>query len=151
MPTPAHDLRAAAETLRALATAASVDPDGTPTAHWHYEDRGRGRGHLYGDHLTREDDRCISWPHLLRGGSLQRPTYMHVQHAAYAAAMGPVVGLAIADWLEEAAHRYECSVQAAGDAFRDDPAGRDAFLTTGPGAPSPHALAVAQQILRARR
>ncbi|MEZ7005006.1 hypothetical protein [Streptomyces sp. AD55] len=53
--------------------------------------------------------------------------------------------------LEEAAHRYECSVQAADDAFRDDPARRDAFLTTGPGAPSPHALAVAQQILRAQR
>ncbi|GGQ83572.1 hypothetical protein [Streptomyces flaveolus] len=144
--TPADELRAAAEQLRTLATAASIDSDGVPTANWHHEDRGRNRGHLYGDHLTRDDGRCISWPHLLRGGSAQRPTYMHVQHAAYAAAMGPVVGLALADWLDQAARYYEAGVQAADDVFRDDPAEHEAFLTTGPGAPSEHALAVARQI-----
>lgn len=64
----------------------------------------------------------------------------------YIAAMHPGVGAALADWLDEAAHRYEASVQAADDVFRDDPAGRDAFLTTGPGAPSPHALTLARTI-----
>ncbi|MFE0800104.1 hypothetical protein [Streptomyces sp. NPDC058812] len=144
--TPADELRTAAAKIRALATAASTDSDGAPTANWHHQERGHGRGHLYGDHLTRDDGRRISWPHLLRGGSSQRPTYMHVQHAAYAAAMGPALGLALAEWLDQAARYYDAGVQAAGDVFRDDPAGRDAFLTTGPGAPSEHALAVARQI-----
>ncbi|MGW5126706.1 hypothetical protein ACWEQ7_22150 [Streptomyces sp. NPDC004069] len=58
----------------------------------------------------------------------------------------PGVGLALADWLDQAAHHYECGIRAADDVFRDDPAGREAFLTTGPGAPSPHALAVARAI-----
>ncbi|MFE0794713.1 hypothetical protein [Streptomyces mutabilis] len=53
---------------------------------------------------------------------------------------------ALADWLNQAARYYDAGVQAADDVFRDDPAGRDAFLTTGPGAPSEHALAVARQI-----
>lgn len=56
-------------------------------------------------------------------------------------------GPSLADWLEQAAHHYECGIRAADDVFRDDPAGREAFLTTGPGAPSPHALAVARAIL----
>lgn len=99
----AAELRAAAEKLRRLATAASTDSDGTPTAHWHHDDQGCGRGALYGDHLTRDDGRRISWPPLARGGSYQRPSYMHVQHAAYAAAVGPGVGLALAAWLEEEA------------------------------------------------
>lgn len=62
---------------------------------------------------------------------------------------GPLAGLAapVADWLDAAAHSYEAGVTAAADVFRDDPVGRDRFLTTGPGAPSPHALAVARQIL----
>lgn len=66
--------------------------------------------------------------------------------ADYICAMHPGVGAALADWLDQAARYYECGVQAAADVFRDDPAGRDAFLTTGPGAPSPHALAVARAI-----
>ena len=62
---------------------------------------------------------------------------------------GPLAGLAdpVADWLDAAARDYEASVTAAADVFRDDPVGRDRFLTTSPGAPSPHALAVARQIL----
>jgi hypothetical protein len=101
--TPTEELRTAAEKLRSLATAASTDSDGLSTANWHYQDRGHNHGHLYGDHLTRDDGRRISWPHLLRGGSAQRPVYMHVQHAAYAAAMGPAAGLALADLLDDQA------------------------------------------------
>lgn len=56
-------------------------------------------------------------------------------------------GPALASWLEEEAHRYEGAVTAAHNVFHDDPAARDAFLTTGPGKPSDHALAVARQIL----
>lgn len=72
-------------------------------------------------------------------------------HAAYIAVMHPGVGAALADWLDQAARYYEAGVQAAAGVFRDDPAGREAFLTTGPGAPSEHALAVARQINAAAR
>ncbi|MGX1840533.1 hypothetical protein [Streptomyces diastaticus] len=62
---------------------------------------------------------------------------------------GPLAGLAdpVAAWLEAAARDYEASVTAADQVFHDDPEGRQAFITTGPGAPSPHALAVAHRIL----
>ncbi|MFD4259980.1 hypothetical protein ACFWR9_20765 [Streptomyces sp. NPDC058534] len=53
---------------------------------------------------------------------------------------------ALANWLDQTARYYDAGVQAADDVFRDDPAGREAFLTTGPGAPSEHALAVARAI-----
>lgn len=65
----------------------------------------------------------------------------------YIAAMHPGVGTAIAEWLEAAARDYEASVTAADQVFHDDPEGRWAFTSTGPGAPSPHALTVARQIL----
>ncbi|MER5750660.1 hypothetical protein [Streptomyces sp. NPDC002088] len=149
--TPADEIRAAALRLRTLATAASTDPDGTPTANWHahprWPDDPDGSSLLYGDYLTREDGRTISWPLLNRGSSSQRMAHMHTQHADYAAAMDPTVGLALADWLDSAAHHYECGIRAADDVFHDDPAGHDAFLTTGPGAPSTHALAVARAVL----
>ncbi|MFE9003153.1 hypothetical protein ACFYOY_13570 [Streptomyces sp. NPDC007875] len=108
---PAALLRAAAEKLHALATAASTDTDGTPTANWHTEpcwpdDPTLGH-HLYGDHLTRDDGSTISWPLLNRGGSPHRRSYMHGQHAEYAAAMNPAVGLAIAAWLDSAAEDAE--------------------------------------------
>lgn len=64
----------------------------------------------------------------------------------FIAAMHPGVGAALADWLDHAARYYDAGVQAADEVFRDDPDGRAAFLTTGPGAPSEHALAVARQI-----
>jgi hypothetical protein len=109
--TPADELRTAAERLRALAAAASTDPDGTPTANWHAKPRwpnnDDGSRYLFGDHLTRDDGHIYSWPLLNRGGSLQRPSYMRGQHAEYAAAMGPGVGLALADWLESAAEDAE--------------------------------------------
>jgi hypothetical protein len=73
--TPAEEVTAAAAKLRALATAASTDDDGTPTAHWHTEPRrphdATSSHNLYGDYITREDGSRISWPLLNRGGSLQ--------------------------------------------------------------------------------
>lgn len=54
--------------------------------------------------------------------------------------------LPLADWLDDAARYYDASVQAADDVFRNDPTGHTAFLTTGPGAPSPRALTVARAI-----
>lgn len=123
MSSPADEVREAAAKIRALATAASTDADGTPTAHWNTNDGGdSSHSRLYGDYLTRDDGRRISWPSLVRGGSLQRPSYMHPQHAIYAAAMGPAVGLALADWLDSAA---EDAKQIG---------------------PDPHALAVARAI-----
>lgn len=105
MTAPVDELRTAATRLRQLATAASTDNDGTPTAHWHTEPcwpkDDDGNRFLYGDHLTRDDGRTISWPPLLRGGMRSRAPYMHGQHADYAAAMDPTVGLALADWLDE--------------------------------------------------
>lgn len=100
MTTPADELTTAAAKLRTLAEAASTDPDGTPTAHWNSEDQGHGHSQLWGDYLTRDDGRTISWPTLIRGGSMHRQAYMHTQHADYAAVMGPAVGLALAKWLD---------------------------------------------------
>jgi hypothetical protein len=63
--------------------------------------------------------------------------------------LGPAIlafGPDLAGWLDEEAHRYDAAVTAARNVFHDDPAGRDAFLTTGAGRPSEHALAVARQI-----
>ncbi|MDJ1137906.1 hypothetical protein [Streptomyces iconiensis] len=103
--TPADEIRTAAEKLRTLAAAASTNSDGTPTARWNTEPVQSARDDdsrrfLYGDYLTRDDGRRISWPLLLRGGRLHQPSYMHSQHAEYAAAMGPAVGAALAAWLE---------------------------------------------------
>ena len=108
MTTPADELRTAAATLRALATAASTDTDGTPTAHWNSKNQGPGRSLLCGDYTTNGRGELVGWPSLARGGSFQRPSYMSTQHAEYAAAMGPAVGLALADWLE-----YTASMLAA--------------------------------------
>ncbi|MET9222389.1 hypothetical protein ABZX65_26995 [Streptomyces sp. NPDC003300] len=105
--TPAARLTAAATHLRTLARAASTAPDGEPTAHWTTEQRqpdNPGSGsYLYGDHITRDDGRLITWPLLLCGGSPVRPAYMHTQHAVYAATLHPPVGLLIADLLDSAA------------------------------------------------
>ncbi|WP_329592169.1 hypothetical protein OG195_27395 [Streptomyces sp. NBC_01362] len=105
--TPADELRAAAEKLRALATAASTDTDGNPTAQWNAEprwpDAPDGHWNLYGGYTSRDDGRRFGWPRLNRGGSQHRQAYMQPQHATYIAAMGPGVGLALADWLDAAA------------------------------------------------
>ncbi|QKN87577.1 hypothetical protein SEA_HFRANCETTE_51 [Streptomyces phage HFrancette] len=132
--TPADELRAAAARLRALATAASTDTDGTPTTTWSAKLRRPadpdGTSRLYGDHRTREDGRRIAWPPLLRGGSQQRPTHMHTQHADYIVAMGPATGLAIAYWLDAVAARLSRTTHPDWQADIE-----------------PHAVAVARQLL----
>ncbi|MFI1677020.1 hypothetical protein [Streptomyces sp. NPDC020607] len=110
MTTPADELRAAAEKLRALATAASTATDGTPTANWNVkykEFQSPGHGLLCGDYITNGRGERVGWPLLNRGGSQHRPTYMATQHAEYAAAMDPTVGLALAKALGEAAASVE--------------------------------------------
>ena len=107
MTNPSDEFKAAAVKLRDLATAASTDNDGTPTAHWNaapcWPKDDDGNRFLYGDHLTRDDGRTIPWPPLLRGGMRSRAPYMHGQHADYAAAMGPTVGHAVVGLLNAAA------------------------------------------------
>ncbi|MFF8422977.1 hypothetical protein [Streptomyces sp. NPDC015680] len=130
--TTTPELRAAAQQLRALATAASTDTDGNPTAQWNAEPRWPadpdGTSHLYGGYRTLDDGRRIASPSLLRGGSPQRPTRMYTQHADYIATMGPAVGLALADWLDS---WTGVEISEHGPMFED----------------ARHALAVARQIL----
>ncbi|MGJ5831388.1 hypothetical protein [Streptomyces ossamyceticus] len=97
-----------------------------------------------GDHLktAREQRGIATW----EPQASEQRAECDTADADWIAAMHPGVGLALADWLEQEAHHYECGIRAADDVFRDDPAGRAAFLTTGPGAPSPQALAVARAI-----
>ncbi|MFJ8852315.1 zinc ribbon domain-containing protein [Streptomyces sp. NPDC102437] len=150
--TPADELRAADARLRALATAASTDTDGTPTTQWStapcWPNDPDGTSRLYGDYLTRDDGRRIAWPPLLHGGSQQRPTRMQTQHADYIALMGPGLGLALADWLNAAAKFYNASVTAAANVWPEtrDIAERDAWVAKHADG---HALAVARQILGA--
>ena len=130
--TPAAELRAAADRLRDLAERAI------------HEDRPQwNTGHTLGSRSPVVIDHA------------ETPSVLIESYAArleavnrYVAAMDPALGLALANWLDAAAHYYEAGVAAADDVFRDDPAGRARFLATGPGAPSPHAIAVARQILR---
>lgn len=113
MTTPADEIRTAASKLRALATAASTDTDGTPTANWNTKPRQSaefegllpddGNRRLLGDYLTDDDGRRISWPSLLHGGAPGRKPRMRARHADYAAAMDPTVGQAVADWLDSEA------------------------------------------------
>ncbi|MGW4222964.1 hypothetical protein ACWEG1_05855 [Streptomyces bauhiniae] len=106
--TPADELRAAADKLRTLATAASTDTDGTPTVNWntkrnHFvgsDQQTYDHSRLYGDYIINGRGERAGWPLLLRGGGPRRAAYMHTQHAEYAAAMDPTVGLAVAVWLE---------------------------------------------------
>ncbi|MFE1125870.1 hypothetical protein ACFW6R_04390 [Streptomyces albidoflavus] len=142
--TPADTLRAAAGRLRHLV--ASLSETGWGNRPWHVEE-------------CSDTDDMSPCPCIVAQGEHrdfdqpQQPPVQYVadaetvEHGAYIAAMHPGVGKALADWLETAARDHEAGVTAAEDVFRDDPAGRDRFLATGPGAPSPHALTVARQIL----
>lgn len=110
MKTVAEELHQAAEKLRELATAASTATDGTPTANWNVEYKefqSPGHGLLCGDYIANGRGERVGWPLLHRGGSQHRPTYMASQHAEYAAAMGPAVGLALAAWLDATADRLQ--------------------------------------------
>ncbi|MCQ8831821.1 hypothetical protein [Streptomyces malaysiensis] len=120
---PTDQIRAAAELLRALATAASTDETGRPTARWYFTEHGRhDSGYLYAANPTGPGAR------ILRGGSSGphgrglRP-HLAARHGEYIAAMDPTVGFALAAWLDSA-------VEDAGQV-----------------GPDPHALAVARQIL----
>lgn len=101
--TPADELKTAAEKLRALATAASTDRSGTPTARWHFKERsGLHSGYLYAENPDGPGVRLI-----LGGSSGPRGRGMHpgmrTRHGEYAATVDPTVGLALADWLDSAA------------------------------------------------
>ncbi|OXS35408.1 hypothetical protein [Streptomyces sp. XY006] len=137
--TPADELRTAAEKLRALASAAAA-ASGSP--HWRATRLMREL-----PDATYTTLGTVDGPPFLRGGGRGGPpAYVSAPIGDYIATMGPSVGLALADWLDQAARYHEAGIQAAGDVFRDDTAGRAAFLTTGPGAPSEHALVVARTI-----
>lgn len=96
--TPAEQLRAAAEKLRTLATAASTDRHGRDTSTWTSHHVNERDARLYGPDRVR----------IIRGSSIGahgRGAHPHLApaHADYAAAMDPAVGLAVADWLDSAA------------------------------------------------
>lgn len=98
MTTPTEELRAAADKLRALATAARTDGHGRDISTWtshhasEHDARLRGPGHV----------------DIIRGGSSGphgrgvRP-HLHPPVADYIAAMQPSIGLALADWLDATA------------------------------------------------
>ena len=97
--TPADELWAAAEKLRALATAASTGPRDEPTSRWHFKRRDARSGYLYAANPHGPGMRLI---HGDANGGNRHPG-MHPRHGEYAAAMGPAVGLAVANWLDGAA------------------------------------------------
>lgn len=129
--TPDVELRAAADRLRDLADRAIHE--GRPQ--WNTGHTLGSRSPVVIDHA--ETPSVLIESYAARLEAVNR----------YVAAMDPALGLTLAAWLEAAARDYEAGVTAADAVFRDDPAGRARFLITGPGAPSPHALTVARQIL----
>ncbi|MEV0114653.1 hypothetical protein AB0H77_15575 [Streptomyces sp. NPDC050844] len=113
MTNPAEELCAAAHTLRTLATTAStatstsVDNGGSPTSRWRFAEHGAtGMGYLYAENPTGRGTRLLRT--LGVGGRGHRdPASMRTRHGAYAAAMDPTVGLAVAQALDEAAASVE--------------------------------------------
>lgn len=118
MTTPADELRTAAARLRTLATAASTDTKGHPTAHWAVRYRPgvtpgapelRDRPCAL---VATDDTGPDGHPRpLLHGGSSgphgrgSRPA-VEPRHGEYIAAMDPNVGLALADWLTTEAQTW---------------------------------------------
>ncbi|MGW1071530.1 hypothetical protein [Streptomyces sp. NPDC002537] len=107
---PGDTLRAAAEKLRALATAAASADDGAPTAHWRYEpqchDSGKrwGTGHLYAIDTAEQIPTGLGRGRirLLHGGghgTRSRAPFLTDGVGEYIAAMGPATGLALAELL----------------------------------------------------
>ncbi|MFC8945945.1 hypothetical protein [Streptomyces rochei] len=133
-PTPADELRTAATKLRTLAAAAMHDD----RPQWQIGHTLSSKTRVVVDNQKR--------PSLLIETWAPRREQVDDYLVAFAS---PVVAFAVADWLDQAAHHYDAGVQAANDVFRDNPARHTAFLTTGPGAPSEHALAVARAITQA--
>ncbi|QCX81088.1 hypothetical protein C9F11_37525 [Streptomyces sp. YIM 121038] len=136
MTSPTDEIRTAAATLRALATAAStatsapLDRGGKPTTRWHFAERpGFGSGYLYAENPNGPGAR------LTHGTGRDGHPGMRTRHGQYAAAMDPTVGLALADWLD-----LEADV-IAGRIAQD---GTDEHAVAIDG---DHALAVARAIL----
>lgn len=134
--TAAEELRAAAQRLRELAGAATEGP-------WKIWRDVDHQGFItIGDEagvLTPErpvTDECNPVAHVYTDGDADWITAMH-----------PGVALALAAWLESVAARHEASVLAAKQIWciAEHP-DAVAWLTTGPGAPRPEALAVARAI-----
>lgn len=127
--TPADELRAAAATLRAAATDATPGPWTVdwPTSRWGDTDR---------------DAQLVGGGKPIATFNIE---YRGPLNATYSALTNPAVGAALADWLNQEAHAYDCAVYAADEVFAGDPDGHDNFLTT-TGAPSPHALRIAHTI-----
>ncbi|MBP8538578.1 hypothetical protein [Streptomyces sp. MK37H] len=115
---PADEIRAAAENLRALATAAStatatpIERGGTPTTRWYFKEREKGHGYLYAANPDGPGTRLI---HSTAG----RGSYpsMRARHGEYAAAMDPTVGLALADLLDVIARTAHHEGAAVDEAF----------------------------------
>ncbi|MER7788572.1 hypothetical protein [Streptomyces sp. NPDC097640] len=96
---PADQIRAAAEKLRALATAAAKDsgsPDWIATRHFPDQPDATFTTLWTDSHTV-----------LMRGGGRHRAPYVHAPVGDYIAAMGPTAGLAIAAWLDSAAEDAE--------------------------------------------
>ncbi|MBW1603428.1 hypothetical protein JJV70_15210 [Streptomyces sp. JJ66] len=128
--TPTEELRAAADKLRALVTAAStatatpVERDGKPTTEWHFAESRPGHGYLYAANPTGPGTRLMH-----ADGPRTYPS-MRTRHGAYAAAMDPALGAALAGWLDAEAARLAATAH---------PGWHDTLA-------SPHALAIARLI-----
>ncbi|MFJ2568906.1 hypothetical protein ACIOYT_00600 [Streptomyces halstedii] len=159
-PTPADRpddlLRAAAEKLHALATAASVDSSGRPTAQWAVRYQP---GILPGappqtdrDCYLRAVDEADADGRGARsllhggGGSRTRPPSVEPQHGRFIAAMDPGVGLALAAWLDRAAAEYDATVRGAAGVWSEPGEERERDAWVGQQT-NQHALAVARQLL----
>lgn len=128
--TPADELRTAAARLRGLVTDL-----GDCRGPWYVVNRDQ---HPYPQRIDN-----IGVPYVVASTTTD-PSHPPVV-ADYIAAMHPAIGAALADWLDQEAHRYDCAVYAANEVFAGNPDGHDNFLTT-TGAPSPHALRIARTI-----
>jgi hypothetical protein len=96
--TPAAALRAAAQTLRDLAAAASTDRHGRDTSTWTSHHINTRDARLYGPDRVSIIRGGSSGPH----GRGVHPR-MTPAHADYIATLHPGVGVALADWLDRMA------------------------------------------------
>ena len=103
-PTPADELRAAAATIRRLATA-----DGVPPGPWTMTPRYRKGTQIIAQYDLHKPPLPGSTTPGVKSVSPTRPD------ALYAAAMHPGVGLALATWLEHTADTLSCTTRATTD------------------------------------
>ena len=118
MTTAADELRAASARLRELATAASTDKRGNPTAHWDVryrpgilpgapEQRDQNCALIATDEGERPGRGSRRLLHGGSGGTRGTAPSVEPQHGRYIAAMGPTLGLALAKLLDTAAKHYD--------------------------------------------